>query len=61
MEYKGASIRVRFKPTELDTRPVIEAEVPTGLVRRLQLAQGKAAMIDLPEDRIRVYPAREDV
>ncbi len=59
MEFKGASIRVRFKPTELDTRPIIEAEVPTGQVRHLQLAAGKAATIDLPADRIRVYPVRE--
>ncbi len=59
MEYKGASIRIRFKPTELSTKPIIEAEVPTGHVRNLQLAAGKGAVIDLPEDRIRVYSPQE--
>ena len=61
MEYKGASFRVKFKPTELATKPVIEAEIPTEKIRRLDLDEGKAANIDLPSDRIRIYPAEGGV
>ncbi|THB64792.1 MAG: putative 2-aminoethylphosphonate ABC transporter ATP-binding protein [Desulfovibrio sp.] len=58
MEYKGSNFRVRFQPTQMDTNPIIEAEIATEKIRRLDIREGQLTDIDLPVDRIRVYESQ---
>ncbi|MGI9405605.1 MAG: putative 2-aminoethylphosphonate ABC transporter ATP-binding protein [Hyphomicrobiaceae bacterium] len=59
MEFLGSFWRARLQGGELGDA-VLEADFSINAVRRIGLAEGKAIEIELPPDRVRVFPGASD-